>query len=64
MMIMMMLMILTMVMILKIQVTLKLKKNIAQIGRLIAKHDDEDFDKFISEEVSKIILHYQHHHQY
>jgi hypothetical protein len=39
----------------KIDVTLRLKKNVAQVGRLIAKHNDEDFDKFISEEVSKII---------
>ena len=38
-----------------IPITLKLKKNVAQVGRLIAKHYDEDFDKFISEEVSKII---------
>jgi hypothetical protein len=40
----------------EIQVNLKLNKNIAQVGRLIAKHNDEDFDKFISEEVSKIIF--------
>jgi hypothetical protein len=40
----------------KIDVNLRLKKNVAQVGRLIAKHNDEDFDKFISEEVSKIIL--------
>src|SRR5215211_4802741 len=39
----------------KIDVTLRLKKGVAQVGRLIAKHNDEDFDKFISEEVSKII---------
>ena len=39
----------------EIQVNLKLNKNIAQVGRLIAKYYDEDFDKFISEEVSKII---------
>jgi hypothetical protein len=39
----------------KIDVNLRLKKNVAQVGRLIAKHNDEDFDKFISEEVSKII---------
>jgi len=41
----------------EIQVNLKLNKNIAQVGRLIAKYyDNEDFDKFISEEVSKIIM--------
>jgi hypothetical protein len=42
----------------EIQVTLKLKKNIAHVGRLIAKHydDNEDFDQFVSEEVSKMIL--------
>jgi hypothetical protein len=39
----------------KIDVTLRLKKDVAQVGRLIAKHNNEDFDKFISEEVSKII---------
>ena len=42
----------------EISVTLKLKKNIAQVGRLIAKRydDNEDFDQFVSEEVSKMIL--------
>ena len=41
----------------EIQVNLKLNKNIAQVGRLIAKYyDNEDFDKFISDEVSKIIF--------
>ena len=41
----------------RIQVNLKLNKNIAQVGRLIAKYyESEDFDKFISEEVSKIIF--------
>jgi hypothetical protein len=38
-----------------IPITLRLNKNVAQVGRLIAKHYDEDFDKFVSEEVSKII---------
>jgi hypothetical protein len=40
-----------------IPITLRLKKNFAQVLRLLAKHfDDEDIDKFTSEEVSKIIL--------
>jgi hypothetical protein len=39
----------------KIDVTLRLKKDVAQVGRLIAKHNNEDFDNLISEEVSKII---------
>ena len=41
----------------QIPITLRLNKNVAQVGRLIAKHydDNEDFDKFISGEVSKII---------
>ena len=38
-----------------ISVTLRLKKTFAYVQRLLAKHYDEDFDKFISEEVSKII---------
>ena len=42
----------------QIPITLRLNKNVAQGGRLIAKHydDNEDFDQFVSEEVSKIIL--------
>ena len=40
----------------QIPIILRLNKNVAQVGRLMAKHFDEDFDKFISEEVTKIIL--------
>jgi hypothetical protein len=40
----------------QIPITLRLNKNVAQVGRLMAKHCDEDFDKFISEEVTKIIF--------
>ena len=47
---------LLLIMIELIPITLRLKKNFAQVGRLIAKHNDKDFDKFISEEVSKIIF--------
>lgn len=41
----------------EIQITLKLKKNIAEIGKLIAKyHYNDSFDKFVSEEVRQAIL--------
>lgn len=41
----------------EIQVTLKLKKNIAEVGRLIAKYRyKESFDDFASEEVRQAIL--------
>ena len=40
----------------QIPITLRLNKNVAQVGRLMAKHCDEDFDKFISEEVTKVIF--------
>ena len=44
----------------EIPVTLKLKKNVAEVARILAKCYDgpskEDFDNFISGEVSKIIF--------
>ena len=41
----------------QIPITLRLKKDVAQVDRLIAKHyDNEDFNTFVSEEVSKIIF--------
>ena len=40
----------------QIPIILRLNKNVAQVGRLMAKHCDEDFDKFISEEVTKVIF--------
>ena len=40
----------------QIPITLRLNKNVAQVGRLMAKHCDEDFDKFISEEITKVIF--------
>ena len=39
----------------EIQVTLRLKKDVVQLGTLIAKHYNEDFDKFVNEEINKII---------
>ena len=41
----------------EIQVTLKIKKNIAEVGRLIAEYQYKgSFDKFASEEVRQAIL--------
>jgi small nuclear ribonucleoprotein (snRNP)-like protein len=41
----------------EIQVTLKLKRNIALVGRLIAYHQNmKTFDDFVSEEIRQTIL--------
>jgi hypothetical protein len=40
----------------EIPVTLRLNKNVAQVGKLIAKHYEEDFDTFVSEEIKRIIF--------
>jgi hypothetical protein len=37
--------------IVEIPITLRLNKDVAQVGRLIAKHYEEDFDTFVSEEI-------------
>lgn len=39
-----------------IPVTLKLNKNFTQVGKLVAKHYEEDFDTFVSEEIKRVIL--------
>jgi hypothetical protein len=40
----------------KIQVTLKLKKNIAFVGRLISYQEKKSFDNFVREEIRQAIL--------
>ena len=40
----------------EIQVTLRLKKNIAFVGRLISYQYNKSFDEFVSEEIIQAIL--------
>ena len=40
----------------EIQVTLRLKKNIAFVGRLISYQQNKTFDNFVSEEIRQAIL--------
>ena len=40
----------------EIQVTLKLKKNVAFVGRLISYQEKKSFDDFVSEEIRQAIL--------
>ena len=40
----------------EIQVTLRLKKNVAFIGRLISYQYNKSFDEFVSEEIRQAIL--------
>ena len=42
--------------IVEIPITLRLDKNYAQVGRLLAEHFGEDFDTFINNEIKKIIF--------
>ena len=40
----------------EIQVTLRLKKNIAFVGRIISYQQNKSFDNFVSEEIRQAIL--------